>query len=459
MLRSLSSVFICFFLCFTLAAQNNTLKNNNALLFMGPKLGYTEHREAQLVIGVTDKTKKIAVRFWKKDSDAKNYEKIILTDWSNKGKDAPVKITFEGLDMATTYNYEIWLNGKRQNFLYPTQFTTRTLWEWRNPAPDFSFLMGSCAYINDSIYDRPGKPYGRTTEIFETMAKTPSDFMLWLGDNVYLREVDYSSVWGINYRYRHNMAIPQLQAFWASRPHFAIWDDHDFGPNDSNLSYEFKATSLETFSNYWGNRTYGEPNNKGAYGQFTWSDCAFFLIDDRYHRASEKLLFTDPQKTYLGSQQLNWLKNALLTSKASFKFIATGSQALNPLNKFECWAQYPELNELLNFITAQKITGVVFLSGDRHFTEIIKIDQPNAYPLYDITSSPLSSGVYADVGKGIEGNNPNRLPGTLLVENNFTKLTVSGDKNNRQLTITAIAVNGDIKWEQTILAKDLQFGQ
>jgi hypothetical protein len=67
--------------------------------------------------------------------------------------------------------------------------------------------------------------------------------------------------------------------------------------------------------------------------------------------------------------------------------------------------------------------------------------------------------VYADVGKGIEGNNPNRLPGTLLVENNFTKLTVSGDKNNRQLTITAIAVNGDIKWEQTILAKDLQFGQ
>ncbi|HMS52888.1 MAG TPA: hypothetical protein PKD56_11210 [Chitinophagales bacterium] len=40
---------------------------------MGPKLGYTEHREAQLVIGVTDKTKKIAVRFWKKDSDAKNY--------------------------------------------------------------------------------------------------------------------------------------------------------------------------------------------------------------------------------------------------------------------------------------------------------------------------------------------------------------------------------------------------
>ncbi len=73
MLRSLSSVFICFFLCFTCAAQNNPLKNNNALLFMGPKLGYTEHREAQLVIGVTDKTKKIAVRFWKKDSDAKNY--------------------------------------------------------------------------------------------------------------------------------------------------------------------------------------------------------------------------------------------------------------------------------------------------------------------------------------------------------------------------------------------------
>ena len=48
-------------------------------------------------------------------------------------------------------------------------------------APEFSFLAGACSYFNEPIYDRPGKPYGSDSSIFETMAKEKAAFMLWLG--------------------------------------------------------------------------------------------------------------------------------------------------------------------------------------------------------------------------------------------------------------------------------------
>ena len=104
--------------------------------------------------------------------------------------------------------------------------------EMADATPDFRFVIGSCAYINDPPYDRPGEPYGGEYEIFEQIAAQRPDFMIWLGDNVYLREPDWNSEAGILYRYTHTRSLPQLQKLLRICPHYAIWDDHDFGPND-----------------------------------------------------------------------------------------------------------------------------------------------------------------------------------------------------------------------------------
>lgn len=58
-----------------------------------------------------------------------------------------------------------------------------------------------------------------------------------------------------------------------------------------------------------------------------------------------------------------------------------------------------ELNELLTAIEREKINGVLFLSGDRHHTELTKVSRAGTYPLYDLTSSPLTSGSHADDGE------------------------------------------------------------
>ncbi|MFN5884855.1 MAG: alkaline phosphatase family protein, partial [Bacteroidota bacterium] len=104
-----------------------------------------------------------------------------------------VKFIPQNLEPGCTYKYTLLLDEKPATNGVDLFFKTKPLWEWRAPTPDFSFIAASCNYVNDSAYDRPGKPYGQGTDIFLKMVQQPTDFMLWLGDNVYLREVDYSS--------------------------------------------------------------------------------------------------------------------------------------------------------------------------------------------------------------------------------------------------------------------------
>lgn len=449
-------------------------KSTNKIL-SGPMLGHVTHREASIWLEVSPKTNIVELRYRKKGesedkNEGKNREKV-KDDGGNAT--TPTTIRYEGklhqiynpielqvadLDMNTEYIGEIWLDGQKTGA--PLSFRTKEVWEWRKPAPDFSFFAGSCSFFNDPPYDRPGKPYGQDSSIFETMNQMPSDFMLWLGDNVYLREADYSSASGIRYRYSHDRQTPILQPFLASRPHYAIWDDHDFGPNDSNMSFPLRDVATQTFNDYWANPAPAAPDGKGVYTQFSWSDADFFLLDNRYFRTSHRLSDKDPEKTYLGKTQMQWLKNALLTSRAAFKFVVSGSQILNPLNDFECMTQYKrEYDELLNFIVEQRVEGVVFLSGDRHYSEVIKITPPNAYPLYDITSSPLTSGVYRKVAEGKEGQNDKRVEGTLLAEQNFIKISAKGEKENRTLQVVAFDKKGKQQWAINIDAQSLKFKQ
>ncbi len=88
---------------------------------------------------------------------------------------------------------------------------TKSLWKWRTDAPDFSFLAGSCSYINEPEYDRPGRPYGGDFETFNSMAREEAKFMVWLGDNAYLREADWDSKFGIQHRFTHSRSLVELQ--------------------------------------------------------------------------------------------------------------------------------------------------------------------------------------------------------------------------------------------------------
>ncbi len=190
-----------------------------------------------------------------------------------------------------------------------------------------------------------------------------------------------------------------------------------------------------------------------AFGILT-GDAQFFLLDNRYYRSPNKRKTGD--RRILGKEQLEWLIDNLATSTATFKIIAIGGQVLNPVAKYENYTNYPEeLNELLTAIERENISGVMFVSGDRHHTELTKLNRTGTYPLYDLTSSPLTSSSHADDGE----QNTWRVPGTLVNERNFSVLHFTGNGAERAVVISDYTVTGKEVWKQVIKASELQSGK
>ena len=258
--------------------------------------------------------------------------------------------------------------------------------------------------------------------------------MLWLGDNVYFREPEWTSPEGMSARYRAYRQLPALQRLWRSTAHVAIWDDHDYGPNDGDASFVMKGAALETFRRYWPNPTQGLPGVPGIFTKVRVADADFFLLDDRWYRYPNRYPNV-PEKALLGAQQLEWLKQALLTSSATFKVVAMGTQFWNRVSRFETWQNYPdEQQKLRDWLREQRIAGVVFLSGDRHFSELLRLPREGTYPLYEFTSSPLTAGVVTNPDEQ-ERSNPDLVSDTLVTQRNFGMLRLAGPKGNRTLGV------------------------
>ncbi|MBE2231369.1 MAG: alkaline phosphatase family protein [Chitinophagaceae bacterium] len=419
----------------------------------GPMLGPVELRDARIWVEVSPEVKTVAVRFSKageKNSRLVAYDGILGRDFN------PVCITAGGLETGSTYEYEVLINGKSSG--KTGTFTTKELWQWRKPVPDFSFLTGSCSYFNEPVFDRPGTPYGKDSSVFLTMAKEKAAFMLWLGDAWYTRETDYYSEWGLWYRASRDRSLPVLQPFLKAMPQLAIWDDHDYGPNDIGKHYILKEASRKVFSSYFCNPSAGE-NGQGIYTMTSWGDADIFMTDNRWWRSADRMKDSvngrpNPAKKMLGDQQMEWLKNALLYSNATFKIIAMGSQALNPVSPYDKWADFPaEYQEFMDFIAANNITGVLFLTGDRHHSEIIRVERPGRYPLYDITVSPLTSGIHSFGGP--EKNNPYRIFG-LDEKQNYARFDFSGERGKRKLTVQFLGVKGEDLGKWSVSEKELK---
>ncbi|MBL0126766.1 MAG: alkaline phosphatase family protein [Flavobacteriales bacterium] len=345
---------------------------------------------------------------------------------------------------ATTYGYRPVVNGRVVDVGQPLSIRTQTLWKFRGDPPEFTVAMGSCAYINEAAYDRPGEPYGTDYGIFDAIADKTPDMMLWLGDNLYLREPDWGSRTGFLHRYTHLRSTPELQRLLRGTQHIAIWDDHDYGSNDADASFVNSALAREMFDLFWPNPTCGVPGVAGTTTALSHADVDFFLMDNRTFRVPGGMSTMEP--AMLGTAQVDWLVQALKYSDATFKLVAIGSQMLNTDPQYENYSTIvKERADLLRRIEVEGIRGVVFLTGDRHFSELDVLPLADGRKIYDLTVSSLTSGVYKATDQ-----NELRIPETVVEQHNFATLTFSGKKKERVMTIRVFNAKGELMWERTI---------
>ena len=221
--------------------------------------------------------------------------------------DFTVRVTVEGLAPGTRYYYRMLVDGIPDRYrLLP--FATRTA---PAAAAPFRLAFGSCAR-HQLDAEQP---------VFRAITAAEPDVFFWLGDNIY---ADSASEWVFAEDYRRQRAIASTLPLMRSVPQLAIWDDHDFGLNNSDRTSPVRDASLAAFKNYWANPSYGQADAPGVYFQYAYGGVDFFMLDGRYYRAPNQDP-DGPEKSFLGKLQGEWLREALLASRAPFKVLACGS--------------------------------------------------------------------------------------------------------------------------------------
>ncbi len=342
--------------------------------------------------------------------------------------------TLPFLTSNTEYEYNVNVEGViRAQGTFVTPPTLETL----DTMPNISFVMGSCAYLLDARLGEEGGEHH--TQIFNSMAAEEPSVVLWMGDNVYLRSPDLTSYSGFINRYTHMRNHDSIQELLQCAPNIAVWDDHDFGANNSVGSAPYGDMSLQAFQNFWANPESNFGRQHGCItASYRYMDVEVFLLDNRMFRQLPSA-YGDSAAVF-GKAQIDWLKENILASFASVKIIVSGGQILNTFAEFENHSRYKQEHEfLMSTLRELADNDVLIVSGDRHFSEVTRLIGHQGDTLVDCTVSPLTSSAWAtptDV-------NPDRVEGSLVTERNYAVLSISGPYQHRSVEIHYKNVTGE----------------
>jgi alkaline phosphatase D len=306
--------------------------------------------------------------------------------------------------------------------------------------------------------------------VLSLAADRKPDAFVFLGDNIY---GDTDNMDTLQHKYNRLGSKPEFQKLQASTRVFAIWDDHDFGRNDAGKWYPYKQQAKELFLNFFKEPQQSERRkHEGIYHteylQKDGKTIQLILLDVRTFR-SDLLLFDKQNKelqqryfypldyqphvsadsTLLGEAQWKWLEGEL-KKPADLRLICSGSQFAIEFNGYEAWANFPhEQKKMTALIKSTKANGVLFLTGDVHYAEISKMEQPDMYPLYDITSSGITSTW------DFATPNKNRIEGPVM-HNHFGLITIEWLKDPI-IKMQIIDVANNERIEYSIKKSDISF--
>jgi alkaline phosphatase D len=290
-----------------------------------------------------------------------------------KGMEQIFKSTVVGLSPNTEYHYQVSIDGKSDPD-WKGSFKTSPV-EGKPTA--FRMAITSCMKI--------GKPQGSWNLL---LAEKP-DFHLTVGDTHYADTTDPTV------QLQHHVAYRREKEFATvlrNIPIYAIWDDHDYGPNNSDGTAKGKEFSLAGWKQAWPNPASGNADTPGAFFKFSRGDVDFFVVDGRYYRDPNDLP-DDDKKRKLGDAQFEWLLNGLKNSKAKFKIIASGSVLHH--SKVDGWRIFTfSRHRLFDAIKKNKVSGVMYVGGDMHQSLVWQHHESKrvGYPMIEIMSSGITNG-------------------------------------------------------------------
>ena len=377
---------------------------------------------------------------------------------------------FQGLRPDTDYDYEIgafFADAELEDL--PT--TVQPKWDdaheatfhtaSRDQNAPRSFVFGSCRYLlrlfGGSLFDGRGdKTFRSINRQIDKGRRT--DQVLMLGDQIYADDLNFlgadSGVDEYFKRYREVFSQKHFANLVSRIPTYMTLDDHEIEDNwparatgqdfmrkfpaaiHSYLSYQLSHSPL--FPVGENGRLIEQPDH--YWYQFQDGCCDFFVMDTRTER-----VYDDGERVQvIGDIQMDTLKNWLSDESGRVKLIATSIPFFPDLKGSggDRWDSFADQrNEILDYILAEKIRRVVFLSGDVHSSMTAELDHPSdpMFKVISIISSPFywpypHSSARKFVVKGeLAGSNGFRVRGgPVHSTDNFARVTVEPERVRAQ---------------------------
>ncbi|MFN7624863.1 MAG: alkaline phosphatase D family protein [Acidobacteriota bacterium] len=313
-------------------------------------------------------------------------------------------------------------------------------------------------------------------KIFESMRRLSPDFFIHSGDTIYADNVIPPEVtledgrrWKnltspekskvaetldeFRGNYRYNLLDEPRRRFNAEVPILAQWDDHEVLNNwypgkrmDDDPRYAVKSVDLlaararRAFLDYLPLR-YDQHDPERIYRAFPWGpSLEVLMLDERSYRgpntANQQTIMSD-ETAFLGRPQLEWIKERLWRSTATWKVIASdmpiGLVVGDAGGRFEAVANGDgpargrelEIAALLQFIKQKRIRNVVWVTADVHYAAAHHYDPQRArfndfLPFWEFVAGPLNAGTFG----------PGRMDDTFGPKVEFVSIP-KGMKGNR----------------------------
>ena len=296
--------------------------------------------------------------------------------------DLTAVVLVDGLLPDTPYPYHVTVDGKPIDM--PESATIRT-----HAAPGIPTKMklafGSClhkrGFVNHSLLGLIRERGNAAMLLFGDLAVDDRNNHLGLHRSDYLLR-DLSVAW---------------QAFSASIPAYAQWDDHDYFDNDlAGIPKSFtdadRRSVRKVWMQNWNNPSYGFGDEQGGiFFRTRIGPADLIMLDTRYFREGDP--WTEgSQTTYLGEAQMQWLEQELLKCKGPFIILTSGTMWSDYIsNGKDSWGVWdkPGRERVLSFIEKHKIPGVLLLSGDRHGARGFRIPRESGHTFYEFEPASL----------------------------------------------------------------------
>jgi phosphodiesterase/alkaline phosphatase D-like protein len=260
---------------------------------------------------------------------------------------------------ANTRYYVRAYDGEKYIFGPPGTFLTPA-----SSAHSFSFATASCAST--------GADVPIFEELLEKSAAGELGFFMHTGD-LHYEDLAVNNEALFQNAYNAVFSSPSQAALWRNLPMFYMWDDHDFGPNDTDRDNPAKEAAIAAYRRRvphppLANTDPGDP----IYFSWVRGRIRFIVTDQRSERAPKGEFETDdPDQVVFTDEQRDWFFAEMLAAKTANQaicWVCTKPWIAAPLTGADHWGGYAAARaEVAAFISTNDLGPRMFIvSGDMH---------------------------------------------------------------------------------------------